>query len=126
MELRTYWKVLTRRWWLVVAPVLVVLAQTVVTYQPPKMTYQVVMRFAAGTQAIGVSEDYDRYYPWVISEYIAKNLADVAETGVFAQAVASRLAETGHQIPPTWHNPACHRHRQRQVHLRRLPDLARR
>ena len=100
MELRTYWKVLTRRWWLVVAPVLVVLAQTVVTYRPPTMTYQVVMRFAAGTQAVGLSEDYDRYYPWVTSEYIAKNLADVAETGVFAQAVASRLAKTGHQVPP--------------------------
>ena len=106
MELRTYWKVLTRRWWLVVAPVLVVLAQTVVTYRPPTMTYQVVMRFAAGTQAAGLSEDYDRYYPWVTSEYIAKNLADVAETGTFAQAVASRLAKTGHQVPPGTIQPA--------------------
>jgi succinoglycan biosynthesis transport protein ExoP len=106
MELRTYWKVLTRRWWLVVAPVLVVLAQTVVTYRPPTMTYRVVMRFAAGTQAVGLSEDYDRYYPWVTSEYIAKNLADVAETGVFAQAVASRLAEAGHQVPRGTIQPA--------------------
>jgi succinoglycan biosynthesis transport protein ExoP len=106
MELRTYWKVLTRRWWLVVAPVLVVLAQTVITYRPPTMTYQVVMRFAAGTQAAGLSEDYDRYYPWVTSEYIAKNMADVAETGVFAQAVASRLAKTGHQVPPGTIQPA--------------------
>jgi capsular polysaccharide biosynthesis protein len=106
MELRTYWKVRTRRWWLVVAPVLVVLAQTVVTYRPPTMTYQVVMRFAAGTQAVGLSEDYDRYYPWVTSEYIAKNLADVAETGVFAQAVASRLGKTGHQVPPGTIQPA--------------------
>ncbi len=106
MELRTYWKVLTRRWWLVVVPVLVVLAQTVVTYRPPTMTYQVVMRFAAGTQAVGLSEDYDRYYPWVTSEYIAKNLADVAETGVFAQAVASRLAQAGHQVPAGTIQPA--------------------
>jgi len=106
MELRTYWKVLIRRWWLVVAPVLVVLAHTVVTYRPPTMTYQVVIRFAAGTSSAGLSLDYDRYYPWVTSEYIAKNLADVAETGVFAQAVASRLAKTGHQVPPGTIQPA--------------------
>ncbi|MFQ6100100.1 MAG: hypothetical protein ACE5OS_02545 [Anaerolineae bacterium] len=100
MELRTYWTILTRRWWLVVAPVLVVLAYTVVTYRPPATSYQVVMRFAAGTSPAGLSLDYDRYYPWLTSEYIANGLADVAETGAFAQAVASRLAEAGHEVTP--------------------------
>ena len=33
-------------------------------------------------------------------------MADVAETGVFAQAVASRLAKTGHQVPPGTIQPA--------------------
>jgi succinoglycan biosynthesis transport protein ExoP len=106
MELRTYWKILIRRWWLVVAPVVIVASYVAATYIPAGSTYQVVMRFAAGTQAVGLSEDYDRYYPWVTSEYIAKNLADVAETGVFAQAVASRLAKTGHQVPPGTIQPA--------------------
>lgn len=58
------------------------------------------MRFAAGTKPAGLSEDYDRYYPWLTSEYIANGLADVAETGAFAQTVASRLAEAGHEITP--------------------------
>ena len=106
MELRTYWKILIRRWWLVVAPVVVVALYVAATYVPAGPTYQVVTRFAAGTQAAGLSEDYDRYYPWVTSEYIAKNMADVAETGVFAQAVASRLAKTGHQVPPGTIQPA--------------------
>ena len=36
----------------------------------------VAMRFAAGTEPAGLSEDYDRYYPWATSEYIANGLAD--------------------------------------------------
>ncbi len=95
MELRQMVRVLFRRWWLVTVPVLAVLAYTVVSYQPPATVYQVVMRFAAGTEPAGLSEDYDRYYPWLTSEYIANGLADVAETRVFAQAVAARLAEEG-------------------------------
>lgn len=99
MELRTYWKILTRRWWLVVAPLIIVAVHLVVTYTPPATNYQVVMRFGAGTEPAGFSTDYDRYYPWLTSEYIANGLAGVAETGRFAQAVAARLAEGGHELP---------------------------
>jgi hypothetical protein len=100
MELKGYLKILVRRWWLVVAPVVVVALYIVATYAPPPPTYQVVMRFAAGTEPAGLSEDYDRYYPWLTSEYVARGLADVAETGAFAGAVASRLAGAGHGIAP--------------------------
>jgi len=106
MELRIYWKILTRRWWLVVAPVVVVAFYVAVTYAPPGPVYQVVMRFAAGTKPAGLSEDYDRYYPWLTSEYIANGLADVAESRVFAQAVASRLAEAGYEVAPGAIQPA--------------------
>ena len=93
MELGTYWKILLRRWWLVAVPVLVVAAYAAAAYAPPSPLYQVVMRFAAGTKPTGLSEDYDRYYPWLTSEYVANGLADVAETGLFAQAIATRLDE---------------------------------
>jgi capsular polysaccharide biosynthesis protein len=93
MELRTYWKILRRRWWLIVVPVLVVAIYAAATYTPPGPVYQVTMRFSAGTQPAGLSEDYDRYYPWLASEYIANGLADVARTGVFAEAVAGRLGD---------------------------------
>ena len=95
MELRTYWKILLRRWWLVVVPVLVVALYAAVTYTPPGPVYQVVMRFSAGTKPAGLSEDYDRYYPWLASEYVANGLADVARTGVFAEAVAERVGDPG-------------------------------
>jgi capsular polysaccharide biosynthesis protein len=100
MELRTYAKILLRRWWLVAAPVIVVVIYVVATYVPPVTSYRVVMRFSAGTEPAGLSVDYDRYYPWLTSEYIANGLADVAETSVFAQAVAARLEEVGHGVAP--------------------------
>jgi capsular polysaccharide biosynthesis protein len=95
MELRMYWKILRRRWWLVVAPVAVVALYVAATYTPPGTTYQVTMRFAAGTQPAGLSPDYDRYYPWLASEYVANGLSDVARTGVFAAAVAERVGDPG-------------------------------
>jgi capsular polysaccharide biosynthesis protein len=100
MELRTYWKILTRRWWLVVVPAIVVVLYVAATYTRPGPVYQVVMRFSAGTEPAGLSEDYDRYYPWLTSEYVANGLADVAETGAFARAVAARLSEAGLAITP--------------------------
>lgn len=100
MELRAFWRVIVRRWWLVLAPVAVVALYTAATYRAPATVYQVVMRFAAGTAPAGTSTDYDRYYPWLTSEYIANGLADIAETGVFAEAVAGRLRSSGHEIAP--------------------------
>jgi len=106
MELRSYWKIIFRRWWLVIAPVIAVVIYVAITYERPTPTYQVVMRFAAGTRPAGLSVDYDRQYSWLASEYIANGLADIAETGVFAEAVAGRLAEAGVDVAPTAIQPA--------------------
>ncbi|HDD25222.1 MAG TPA: hypothetical protein ENF52_07280 [Chloroflexi bacterium] len=106
MELKMYGKIALRRWWLIAVPVIIVLVDIGVSYAPPAATYQIVMRFAAGTTPAGLSEDYDRYYPWLTSEYIANGLADVAETGAFAEAIAARLAILGHQISPAAIQPA--------------------
>jgi capsular polysaccharide biosynthesis protein len=100
MDLRKMIKVLLRWWWLVLLPVVVVAAYVGLTYQPPATTYQIVMRYAAGTEPAGLSLDYDRYYPWLTSEYVANGLADVAETRVFADAVVARLAEAGQAVQP--------------------------
>ena len=100
MELRQIIEALIRRWWLVIAPAVVVIATTALTYQAPPTVYQVGMRYAAGTEPAGLSVDYDRYYPWLTSEYIANGLADVAKTGAFAQAVAGRLSERGLSVDP--------------------------
>lgn len=95
MELKAYAKIVMRRWWLVLVPVAMVLVYVAATYAPPATMHQVVVRFSTGTTPAGLSLDYDRYHPWLVSEYIAKGLADVAETGVFAEAVAARLGQVG-------------------------------
>lgn len=95
MELRQMFKVGLRWWWLIVLPVVVVGAYVGLTYRRPALAYQVVLRFAAGSDPAGLSVDYDRYYPWLTSEYIANGLADVARTGAFAEAVQARLAGQG-------------------------------
>ncbi len=100
MELRRLMKILHRWWWLGVLPVLVVGAYVVLTYRPPAPTYQVVMRFTTGSVPQGASADYDRYYTWLTSEYIANGLADVARTGAFAESVGVRLASEGVEIAP--------------------------
>ena len=100
MELRSYWKPLRRRWWLVTAPAIIVAVYVAVTYTSPAPLYQVVVRYAAGTGPALTSDDYDRYYPWLTSEYVANGLADVALTGAFAEAVASRLQESDLDVQP--------------------------
>ncbi len=100
MELKQMLRILFRWWWLVALPLVVVAAYVGLTYVPPGGSYQVVMRFAVGTEPAGLSEDYDRYYPWLTSEYVANGLADVAVTGAFAEAVSVRLAAQGLAIAP--------------------------
>ncbi len=96
MELRQIWKILWRWWWLAVIPVVIVAGYVVFKYQKPGIAYQVVTRYMAGGEpAPELSADYDRYHAWLSSEYMARGLANVAETGDFAEAVAKRLTESG-------------------------------
>ncbi len=101
MTYRQLVRAIARWWWLGAIPVVIVGAYTALTYRPPGTTYQAVFRFTAGgTPAAELSADYDRYYAWLASEYIANGLADYAVTARFAEGVAERLAEAGLEIPP--------------------------
>ncbi|MBI5563848.1 MAG: hypothetical protein HY870_03060 [Chloroflexi bacterium] len=90
MELRLILKILLRRWWLVIAPPILVGLITVLTYQAPATAYATTLRFAVGyPPEANLASLYDRKYPaWLASEYIAGGLSDWAKTGDFAQAVA--------------------------------------
>jgi capsular polysaccharide biosynthesis protein len=101
VEIRQLLKILLRWWWLALIPVIVVGGYTALTYRRPGTPYQVIMRFAAGSDpAETLSADYDRYYAWLSSEYIANALADIAMTGTFAENVATRLAAQGLVVDP--------------------------
>ena len=94
MELRTYWQILMRRWWLALIPAIVVLGIGLATYRQPVPVYQVGVRFTVGyTPESAATYLYDRYYPaWLASEYIAGGLGDWVKTGDFAAEVSRELA----------------------------------
>jgi hypothetical protein len=93
---------IARRWaWLGALPVIVVALMLAITYQPPPSAYQVVLRFTTGSEpAADLSPDYDRYYAWLTSEYVANGLAVFARTGHFARGAADRLAGNGIHVAP--------------------------
>jgi capsular polysaccharide biosynthesis protein len=101
MELREYWRIFARRWWLALLPALVVALYTLVTFQKPPTVYQAYMNFTAGLAREVKPDDYtyDGHYAWTASEYVANGLADVARRERFAAAVSTRLAAEGLSIP---------------------------
>lgn len=102
MELREYWHIFARRWWLAFLPAVVVALYTGLTYDTPATLYQAHMNFVTGQPAEQKPQDftYDGYYAWLTSEYIANGLADIARRERFAAAVSARLAQEELLIPP--------------------------
>jgi hypothetical protein len=101
MELRAYWRIFVRRWWLALLPPLVIAAYVLATYQTPPTLYQTHINFASGLipEVKPDSYTYDGYYGWLASEYIANSLADIVRRERFAAAVSERLAENGVRMP---------------------------
>jgi uncharacterized protein involved in exopolysaccharide biosynthesis len=50
MELRQYWHIVWRRWWLIVALLVIVLLVSLATYRAPEPVYVATMRFAIGIE----------------------------------------------------------------------------
>lgn len=101
MELREIWKVLRRRWLLMIVPAIVVIAIGLATYDAPPTTYNVGMRFLVGQPpATGAAEsDEQRYYNWLTSEYIVNALTDWVQGHEFGEAVSQELASRGLDVP---------------------------
>ena len=101
MELREYWRIFARRWWLALLPALVVAAFTLATFDQPPTVYQAHMNFTAGLppEEKPDSYTYDGYYAWLTSKYIANGLSDVVRRERLATAVSERLAQNGVRMP---------------------------
>lgn len=101
MELREYWCIFARRWWLALLPALIVAVYTLATYQKPPTVYQAFVNFATGLPVEDKPDvyTYDGYYAWLSSEYIANSLSDVVRRERFAAAVSQRLVDAGVLMP---------------------------
>ena len=104
MELRAYWRVIRRRWWLPVALALLVGLFTVLVqrpWQPHPASYSASMRFNVGIRPERIPGVYtfDRYYTMLTSEYLVDDLGEIVRSHLFAQAVSQRLASEGVAVP---------------------------
>lgn len=87
MELRQYWQIIWRRWWLVAIVVGLVLVLSLATARPPAPAYVATMRFAIGIEGdepVSTASGEGRSDAWLASEYLADDLGEVIMGGSFA------------------------------------------
>jgi capsular polysaccharide biosynthesis protein len=105
MELREYWTILRRRWWLPVMLAALVGLLSLLQMQPwqPKPpVYSASMRMLVGVlPATGQDVTaYDpRYYAWLTSEYLVDDFTEVVRSQLFAENVSKRLDEQNVSVP---------------------------
>ncbi|MFN3978951.1 MAG: YveK family protein [Caldilinea sp.] len=106
MELREYWTILRRRWWLPVTLAALVGLLSLLQMQPwqPKPpVYNASMRMLVGVLPAAdqdVTTAYDpRYYAWLTSEYLVDDFTEVVRSQLFAEHVSKRLGEQNVSVP---------------------------
>jgi capsular polysaccharide biosynthesis protein len=106
MELREYWHILRRRWWLPLLLAALVglfsLAQ-LRPWQAPPPSYVATLRVLVGALPLENTDHtaYDpRYYAWLTSEYLVDDFTEVVRGNLFARAVSNRLADASLEISP--------------------------
>ena len=105
MELREYWRIIRRYWWLPVGLALLTGILTVVMqrpWQPRPTTYNAAMRFNVGVKPERIPDvyTYDRYYTMLTSEYLVDDLGEIVRSQLFTEEVSRRTAEQGIVVPP--------------------------
>jgi capsular polysaccharide biosynthesis protein len=106
MELREYWAILRRRWWLPAVLVVLVGLLSLLQLQPwqPKApNYSVSMRMLVGVLPAAEQDvtAYDpRYYAWLTSEYLVDDFTEVVRSQLFAENVSARLQAQNITVPP--------------------------
>jgi capsular polysaccharide biosynthesis protein len=102
MELREYWTILWRRWWIIAGLVAIVLVGSLVFRSHPAPVYQASMRFTIGVPLESDSERLTMdplYSAYLASEYIADDFAEILRSESFAADVSARLSAEGIVVP---------------------------
>jgi capsular polysaccharide biosynthesis protein len=103
MELRQYWAIIRRWWWIPVLTVLLTAALTLVTQRPWQArpaAYTTSLSFSVGVQPQNPADGEEAYYTALASEYLIDDLAEVVRGSEFAAAVTQRLQTQGITVPP--------------------------
>lgn len=105
MELREYWGILRRRWWLPVTLAVLVGLISVLQlrpWQPRAAMYSASMRLLVGVLPAAEQDvtAYDpRYYAWLTSEYLVDDFTEVVRSQLFAAQVSQRLRDQNIEVP---------------------------
>ncbi len=105
MELRTYFRILKRWWWIPTGLLLLTLLFSLITlrpWQPQPPTYVMGMSFSVGVKPQQLPDQftYDGYYTALSSEYLIDDFSEIVKGSEFAAAVSQRLADEGIQVAP--------------------------
>src|SRR5512142_258705 len=95
MELREYWHIVRRWWWIPALLVLLVAAFSLVTYRAPAPVYQASIRFTIGVSADRQIQGVDPILTaYQASEYIRDDFVEILHSELFANDVNQNLAGT--------------------------------
>lgn len=106
MELREYWAILRRRWWIPVGLAVAVGLLSLLQLRPWQSkppVYSASMRMLVGVLPAAEQDTtaYDpRYYAWLTSEYLVDDFTEVVRSQLFAGNVSARLAGQNIEVPP--------------------------
>ena len=107
MELRDYWRMIKRRWWIPVVLTLLVGGLSALQLRPWQIrpeTYSASMRMLVGvlpaTDEVTAAAYDPRYYAWLTSEYLVDDFTEVVRSELFAENVSARLADQSIVVPP--------------------------
>jgi capsular polysaccharide biosynthesis protein len=103
MELRQYWAIIRRWWWIPVLTVLLAAVLTLATQRPwqaQPAAYTTSLSFSVGVQPQNPADGEEAYYTALASEYLIDDLAEVVRGSEFAAAVSQRLGDQGITVPP--------------------------
>lgn len=94
MELRQYWQIMARRWWILVLVPLVVMGASLLLRPQPATGAVANLRLAVGIKpenSDGKFYTYDRYYSWLTAEYLADDLSEIIKSRSFAESVSAHM-----------------------------------
>lgn len=103
MELRHYWAIIRRWWWIPVLTVLLTAVLSLATQRPWEarpVAYTTSLSFSVGVQPQNPADGEESYYTALASEYLIDDLAEVVRGSEFATAVSQRLQAQGITVPP--------------------------
>lgn len=97
MELRRYWDLLLRRWWIPVVLAVATAAMSLLLTTEIQKTYSATLRYVVMTQPQTPMPgffNYDSYYNWLSSEYMGDDITELVKSRDFVDAVKTELNDS--------------------------------